>query len=117
MLCDNPEWWLWDVGWREVQEAVDIYILMADSCCCILTERVGGFWLLAAQKPINRPGGWKEKFALFQMLATEAGGGWQMFVQRPLPPVPHSPTSRGVRAFIDRVGGGWCCLQKQHSHL
>ena len=43
-------------------------------------------WVLATQKPINRPGWWKEKFALFQMLATEAGGGWQMFVQRPLFP-------------------------------
>ena len=73
-------------GWREVQEAGDICILMADSCCCITTERVCGFWLLAAQKPINRPGWWKEKFALFQMLATEAGGEWQMFVQRSLPP-------------------------------
>ena len=35
-----------------------------------------GVWvrLLAAQKPINRPGWWKGKFALFQMLATGAGG-------------------------------------------
>ena len=33
----------------------------------------GGVWLLAAQKPINSPGWWKGKFALFQMLAT--GGG------------------------------------------
>ena len=29
-----------------------------------------GVQLLAAQKPVNRPGWWKEKFALFQMPAT-----------------------------------------------
>ena len=31
--------------------------------------------LLAVQKPGNRPGWWKEKFALFQMPATARGGG------------------------------------------
>ena len=35
-----------------------------------------GVWLLAAQKPISRPGWWKGKFALFQIPAT-AGRGWQ----------------------------------------
>ena len=40
----------------------------------LVTERYAwGVWLLAAQKPVNRPGWWKGKFALFQMLAT--GGG------------------------------------------
>ena len=34
-----------------------------------------GVWLLAAQKPANRPGWWKGKFGLFQMLATGVGGG------------------------------------------
>ena len=31
--------------------------------------------LLAAQKPINRPGWWEGKFALFQMLTTQGEGG------------------------------------------
>ena len=35
----------------------------------------GRVQLLAAQKPINWPDGWKRKFALFQMLATEGEGG------------------------------------------
>ena len=40
-----------------------------------ITERyMWGIWLLAAQKSVNRQGWWKEKFALFQMLATGAGG-------------------------------------------
>ena len=39
-----------------------------------VTERSMWTQLLAAQKPINRPGWWKGKFALFQMLATGAGG-------------------------------------------
>ena len=39
-----------------------------------VTERSVWVRLLAAQKPINRPGWWKGKFALFQMLATWAGG-------------------------------------------
>ena len=34
-----------------------------------VTERCG-VWLLAAPKPVNRPGWWKGKFALFQMPAT-----------------------------------------------
>ena len=41
-----------------------------------VSERyVCGVRLLTAQKPVNRPGWWKGKFALFQMLATwgEAG--------------------------------------------
>ena len=42
-------------------------------------------------KPANRLGWWKGKFALFQMLATGAEGGWWMSVQRPIPPL----TSRG----------------------
>ena len=32
-------------------------------------------WLLTAHKPINRPGWWKGKFALFQTPATARGGG------------------------------------------
>ena len=35
-----------------------------------------GVLLLAAQKPIKRPGWWKEKFALFWMSATAVGVGW-----------------------------------------
>ena len=30
-------------------------------------------WLLADQNPINRPGWWRGKFALFQILATRVG--------------------------------------------
>ena len=33
-----------------------------------------GVWLQTAQKPVNRPGGWKGNFVLFQMLAT---GVWE----------------------------------------
>ena len=62
-------------------------------------------------KNINMPGWSKGKFALFQMPET-VGGQWQAFVQR-LTPSPHN---QGVRAFIDRVGGGWY-MQKQHSNL
>ena len=41
-----------------------------------VSERyVCGVRLLTAQKPVNRPGWWKGKFALFQMLATVGEGG------------------------------------------
>ena len=40
-----------------------------------VTERSVWVWLIPAQKLINRPGWWKGRFALFQMLATGGGGG------------------------------------------
>ena len=41
-----------------------------------VTERLcGGVWLLTSQKPINRPGWWKGKFAFFQMPANRMGLG------------------------------------------
>ena len=42
----------------------------------LITERVHvwGVWLPAAQKPVNRPGRWKRKFPLLQMLATRGVG-------------------------------------------
>ena len=54
--------------------------------------RVG---LLTAQKPINRPGWWKGKFAVFQMRAT---GGWWHLSKGQLP----LTESQWGRAFI-----GW----------
>ena len=39
------------------------------------TVTEGGVRLLAAQKPLKRPGWWKGKFALFWMLATRRAGG------------------------------------------
>ena len=66
--------------------------------------------LLATQKPIKKPGWWKGKFALFQMPAT--GGG----DQRPTPSVP-PPTSKGVRAFIDRAGGTGLLAETAQSSL
>ena len=59
----------------------------------------GQVQMLAPQKPISRPGWWKGKFALFQVLAT-VGWGWWISVQRLTP----SPDKQRVRAFIDRVG-------------
>ena len=38
-----------------------------------VTESLCGVWLLAAQKPINRPGWWKGKVALFQMPVMRRG--------------------------------------------
>ena len=67
--------------------------------------------LLASQKPINRPDWWKGKFVLFQMPAI--GGGEWTPVSRATPPTPHD--KQGVRAFVDRVAGGY--MQKQHSQL
>ena len=66
-----------------------------------VTKRSVWVRLLTAQKPIKRPDWWKGKFALFQMLATKAGGclskGW-------LP----SPDKQEARAPMDRGGGGLC---------
>ena len=68
----------------------------------LLPMLLKGIQLLAAQKPINRPGWWEGKFALFQMLTTQGEGGhlskgW-------LPPLPLATS--GARTIIDRSGGG-----------
>ena len=60
--------------------------------------------LLTTQKPLNRPGWWKGKFALFQMPATAGecrhlSRGWLS------PPPPHTLASSGARAFTDRRRG------------
>ena len=70
-----------------------------------------GIRLLATQKPTKRPGWWKGKFVLFQMLAT-GGGGWRTPVQSPTSPLPLT-----VGAFTDRVLGRGGYVQKQHSRL
>ena len=64
-------------------------------------RKVFGVWLLATQEPINRPGWWRGKFALFQILATVGGwgGGDWTSAQRLIP--PHwQPV--GQELFIDR---------------
>ena len=35
MLCDNPEGWGGVGRGRKVEEKRDIYITIADSCCCM----------------------------------------------------------------------------------
>ena len=61
----------------------------------MLLKEQDGVWLLAVQKPMSRPGWWKGKFALFQMLAT---------VVVDVCPKADSPTlaTSGARAFINR---------------
>ena len=76
--------------------------LLHDNACYLVC--VWGVWRLPAQKPINRPGWWKGKFALFQMLTTGGAGGWQTFVQKLTLAPP--PPKQGVRTFVDRVGWG-----------
>ena len=66
--------------------------------CLRVTERCG-VWLLTAQKPVNRPGWWKGKFALFQMLTGGQEGG--PLSQGRLT----SLAAGGARAFIDRRRG------------
>ena len=73
-----------------------------------VTERSVWVWLIAAQKLINRPGWWKGRFALFQTLATEAGGCLSKG------PLPH-PDKQEARALIDRGGRGVCA--ETHSRL
>lgn len=53
------------VGWRGCTARVAVLALLKGVC---------GARLLAAQKTTNRPGWWKGKFGLFQMLATGVGG-------------------------------------------
>ena len=52
-----------------------------------------GVWLLTTQKPVNRLGWWKGKFALFQMPVT--GGGWTS-VWRPTPPTLGSQWGKSI---------------------
>ena len=74
-----------------------------------VTERSVWVWLIAAQKLINRPGWWKGRFALFQMLAAGGGGGrgWWVSVQRPTPPlVCRQAGGEGIYRVV--VGGATC---------
>ena len=61
-----------------------------------------GVWLLATQKPINRPGWWKGKFALFPMSAPATGEGEGIHLSKGW--LPALATS-GARAFINRRRG------------
>ena len=58
-----------------------------------------GVWLLTIQKPINKPGWWEGKFALFQMLA--AGGEGRRLSKGQL----SATDNRGPRAFVGRGRG------------
>ena len=66
-----------------------------------------GVRLLAAQKPVNRPGWWKG--ALFQMPAIGWGKMADICPKADSPP----PNKQGVRAFIDRVGDAVTCRNKK----
>jgi len=55
-----------------------------------------GVWLLAAQKPINRPGWWKGKFALFQNKV----GAWEVKVR--ICPKASSPLTGNQRGKSSR---------------
>ena len=70
--------------------------------CTSVAKRSCEVWLLTAQKPINRLGWWKGKFALFQMWAT--WGGRADICPKATTQAPALATS-GARAFI--AWGGW----------
>ena len=89
----------------------------------LVTERsLWWLWLLAAQKPINRPGWSKGSLLYFRCQQLGWGRGrrreWWTSVQGPTPPLPNK---QGVRAFIDRGGqGGSTCRNStviSNSHL
>ena len=85
----------------------------------IVTERSLWVQLLAAQKPVNRPGLGKEKFAFVQMPA--AVGVWVVDICRKADSPSSTSTSKGwelLQTELDQGGGGGVVSkQKQHSHL
>ena len=69
----------------------------------------------AAQKPINRPGWWKGKLALFQMPATEGGGERGLDICPRASATPHHPQlprQAGSESFHRQSEG-----EKQYSQL
>ena len=74
-------------------------IVLLNSLVVLLLPKVCGVWLLIAQRPINRTGWWKGKFALFQMLATPQLGGGRV---------------ADICPKVDPPSPG-CCMQKQYS--
>ena len=69
-----------------------------------------GALLLTAQKPIKRPGLWKEKFALFWMSATAVGAGWsgrsgEMTYLSKDQYLPHFFCNHWTRVFVGLVHG------------
>ena len=61
-----------------------------------------GVRLLGAQKPVNRPGWWKGKFAFLQVPATVRGGWWTS-VRRPTP-LPDTRQAGGEGIYRE---SGW----------
>ena len=85
---------------KDFGEILKMAILLLKECVWV--------WLLAASKPVNRPGWWKGKLALIQLLAT-GGEGWWTSAQRltwgPPSPRPILPASSGARDFTGRRRG------------
>ena len=95
--------WMWSLGaggvrWGSRQRLDWFRLLLAK----------GRVWLLAAQKPVNRLGWWKGKFALFPVPATGRGRVDIHSEADTLPPPPTTTTdSHWGRAFVDG-GRGRC---------
>ena len=83
----------------------------------LLKEHRCGVWLLAAQKPIHRPGCGEESLLYFRCWQLGGGGwgwgGWQTYVQRPTPPT----WQVGGEGFYRVEGWGPGYMQKLHSHV
>ena len=70
-------------------------------------EYACGVRLLAPQKPINKPGWWKGKFALFQMPASGVGRVADICPKADFPTPHPTPDKQRVKAFIDTVAGSY----------
>ena len=99
---------------KDFGEILKMAILLLKECVWI--------WLLAASKPVNRPGWWKGKFALIHLLAT-VGEGWQISVQRLTWQPPSTPRPQPApfcqqpvgQEILQTEGGDY--MQKQYLAL
>ena len=88
-----------------------------------VTERVWWVWLLATQKPINRPGWLKGSWLYFRCWQLGGWGeeAWVVDICPKANSTLPTPNKQGVRAFIDRGGqGGSTCRNStviSNSHL
>ena len=87
--------------WAKWVEAQDSEKSVSEKLQTVTERYVCRVRLLTTQKPVNRPGWWKGKFALFQMPATGGEGGRHLSKGWLSP----SPDKQGVRDFTDKSSG------------
>ena len=109
--------WLTSISIRYSEWCSSYPLCLWRMCPCATERYVLGIWLFTTQKPVYRPGWWKGKSALFQMLATGGEGGGHLSKSQ----FPHPAWQAGSENFYrQNRGAGVTCRNStviSNSHL